>query len=120
MDLSSIFDYELALARLDGDRELFTDLVKLFLEESPKEFAAVAAALARQDASVLASAAHKLKGSVTQFCANRLLDSVKNLEKLGRAGELAAASPVCATVEHELAELQNALRATLNDRLREA
>lgn len=112
MDSSSIFNLEAALDRLDGDRELLADLIKLFLEESPKEFAAIAAALSRQDAAVLASAAHKLKGSVTQFCADRLFDSVKNLEQLGRAGDLAGAAPVCAAVEIQLAELQNALRTT--------
>ncbi len=64
----------------------------------------------RQDAAVLASAAHKLKGSVTQFCAARLLESVKKLELLGRAGDLVAAGPVCMAVETQLAELQNDLR----------
>jgi HPt (histidine-containing phosphotransfer) domain-containing protein len=120
MDSPSIFNYELALDRLDGDQELFADLVKLFLGESPKEFAAIAAAMSRQDAAVLASAAHKLKGSVTQFCADRLLDNVKNLEKLGRAGDLAAASSVCAAVEVQLCELQNALRTVIDARMREA
>ncbi len=113
MDGQDIFDLDEALARIDGDRELFATLVELFLEESPKEFAAALAALTRQDAPGLAAAAHKLKGSVMQFCAHRLLEQVKRLEELGRKGDIAAAGPVCTLVETGLAELHKALRAAI-------
>lgn len=110
MDTDQIFNLEEALSRVDGDRELLADLINMFLEESPKELASVRAAQARQDAAGLASAAHKLKGSVMQFCAQPLFESVKRLEVLGRAGDLTAAAPLCATVETQLIELQNILR----------
>jgi len=113
MDTQDSFNFDEALARIDGDRELFAALVEMFLEESPKEFAAAQAALTRQDATGLASAAHKLKGSVLQFCAPRLLEQVKRLEELGRKGEVATAGPLCTLVQTGLAELHHALKAAI-------
>lgn len=110
MDTTAVFDLPEALARIDGDRELFLTLADLFLQESPKEFAAVRAALSSHDSAGLARAAHKLKGSVMQFCAPRLFGSTKHLEELGRQGRLAAAEPVCTEVARQLAELHDALR----------
>ncbi len=113
MDTTAVFDLSEALARVDGDQELFVTLAELFLQESPKEFAAVRAALSGHDSAGLASAAHKLKGSVIQFCAPRLFESVKHLEALGRQENLAAASSVCAAVDTQLAELHDALRQVM-------
>jgi hypothetical protein len=44
------------------------------------------------------------------MCAPRLFECVKRLEELGRQGELAEASPVCAEIETRLAEVHVALR----------
>ncbi len=58
----------------------------------------------------MTAAAHKLKGSVIQMSAPRLFECAKRLEELGRQGELAEASSVCADVEACLAEVHAALR----------
>jgi HPt (histidine-containing phosphotransfer) domain-containing protein len=110
MDKTAVLDLSEALSRADGDQDLFLVLAELFLQESPKEAAAARAALERQDGAGLASAAHKLKGSVMQMCAPRLFESAKRLEALGRRGEFAEASSVCAEVETRLAEVHAALR----------
>ena len=99
-----------ALNRVDGDQDLFLTLAQILLDESPKEAVAARAALERQDGAGLAAAAHKLKGSVMELCAPRLFESAKRLEELGRQGEFAAASSVCADVETRLAEVHAALR----------
>lgn len=110
MGTAVVFNLEDALARVEGDQELFLTLVELFLQESPKESAAIRTALACHDSAGLTAAAHKLKGSVLQFCAPRLYETTKRLEELGRQGDLAGAAPVCTTVEKELAELHAAFR----------
>jgi HPt (histidine-containing phosphotransfer) domain-containing protein len=110
MDETAVLDLPEALSRADGDQSLFLTLARLFLQESPKEAAAARAALGRQDCAGLVEAAHKLKGSVMEMCAPRLLESAKRLEELGRQGELAEASSVCAEVETRLAEVHAALR----------
>jgi HPt (histidine-containing phosphotransfer) domain-containing protein len=110
MDHTMALNIPEALNRVDGDQDLFLTLAKIFLDESPKETVAARAALERQDGAGLAAAAHKLKGSVVELCAPRLFESAKRLEELGRQGELAEASSVCADVETRLAEVHAALR----------
>ena len=110
MGKTMVLDLFEALNRADGDQDLFLTLAQLFLQESPKEAAAARAALERQDGAGLAAAAHKLKGSVMELCAPRLIESAKRLEELGRQGEFAEASSVCADVETRLAEVHAALR----------
>ena len=110
MDKTAVLDLSEALSRADGDQDLLINLAALFLEESPKEAAAARAALGQQDQGSLVAAAHKLKGSVLQICAPRLVESAKRLEELGRRGEFAEASSVCADVETRLAEVHAALR----------
>mgnify|MGYP001190492972 FL=1 len=110
MDKTSVLDLSEALNRVDGDQDLFFTLAGLFLQESQKEAAAIRVALGKQDGAGLAAAAHKLKGSVIEMCAPRLFERAKRLEELGRQGELAEASSVCADVETSLAEVHDALR----------
>ncbi|MBI3808278.1 MAG: Hpt domain-containing protein [Nitrospirae bacterium] len=110
IDKMAVLDLSEALSRVDGDQDFFLTLAEIFLQESPKEAAAARAALERQDGAGLAAAAHKLKGSVMQMCAPGLFESAKRLEELGRRGEFAEASSVCAEVEPRLAEVHAALR----------
>jgi HPt (histidine-containing phosphotransfer) domain-containing protein len=110
MDHTMVLNLPEALNRVDGDRDLFLTLAKIFLDESPKEAVAARAALERLDGAGLAAAAHKLKGSVMELCAPRLFESAKRLEELGRQGEFAEASLVCADVETRLTEVHAALR----------
>lgn len=88
MDKTAVLDLPEALNRVDGGQELFLTLAELFLQESPKEAAAIRATLQRQDCAGLVVAAHKLKGSVIQMCAPRLFECAKRLEELGRQGSL--------------------------------
>ena len=113
MDETVVLDHSEALSRADGDRDFFLTLATLFLQESPKDAAAARAALDRQDQAGLVAAAHKLKGSVVEICAPRLFESAKRLEELGRRGEFAEASSVCADVETRLAEVHAALRGLI-------
>jgi len=110
MDRTMALNLSEALNRVDGDQDLFLTLAQMFLEQSPKEVVAARAALERQDGAGLAAAAHKLKGSVMELCAPRLIESSKRLEELGRLGKFSEASSVCADVETRLAEVHVALR----------
>ena len=110
MDKTAVLDHFEALSRVDGDRDLFLTLARLFLQESPKEAAAAREALGLQDGAGLVAAAHKLKGSVMELCAPRLFESAKLLEELSRQGKFANEMLVCADVEARLAEVHTALR----------
>ncbi|HJT18898.1 MAG TPA: Hpt domain-containing protein [Nitrospira sp.] len=110
----SIFDLDQALTRVDGDRGLFADLVDMFLRESPKDVGALRAALHRGDSRGVVSAAHKLKGSLMQFCADSVLATAQRMEELGRSDEAGAAAALMVTVETQMLELQDALRRAVD------
>jgi HPt (histidine-containing phosphotransfer) domain-containing protein len=110
METTAVINVAEALSR--GEKQVLVSIrpARLFLQESPKEAAAVRATLERQDCAGLTAAAHKLKGSVIRMSAPRLFEYAKRLEELRRQGELAEASSVCADVKACLAEVHDALR----------
>jgi two-component system, sensor histidine kinase and response regulator len=107
----TVLDHKLALARLDGDEALLTDLARLFLEEGPKMLNAVQVALADKDAARLERAAHSLKGAVSTFAAQAAFDAALKLERLGRAGELEESQKVYAALESQIQRLRVALES---------
>jgi histidine phosphotransfer protein HptB len=114
MSQDTIFSLDEALARVDHDRDIFQMVAELFLEHGPKDLAEAQAALAAQDAAALARSAHRLKGAILQFCAPAALDATKQLEELGKAGDLKSAVEVCAKLEMELLRLVAGLRDVLD------
>lgn len=113
MRRNPVFDYDEALRRVDQDLETLLALVELFVEQGPKELAAIKAAMEARDPAAVARSAHRLKGSVMQFCAPATFEATKKLEELGKAGNLAEASEACAKLELELGRLLGELRRTL-------
>lgn len=113
MSHDMVFSLEQALARVDHDSEIFHTMAEIFVEQGVKDLADTRAALASQDAAGLARAAHRLKGAILQFCAPAVLEATRELEELGKAGNLEAAVAVCATLETELLRLLAALRQQL-------
>lgn len=108
-----VFDYDEALRRVDQDLETFLTLVELFVEQGPKDFASIKAAVELKNSDAVAKSAHRLKGAVLQFCAPATFEAAKKLEALGKAGNLSEAGEACARLELELGQLLDELRRTL-------
>ena len=90
---------------IGGDREAFKDLVQSFLDEGPELVNRLQRAVAANEADALRRAAHTLKGSAADFGAVTLTRLCREIEALGRAGEVAAAS---VKVEEAVREYQKA------------
>lgn len=103
------FDLTEALARVDGDHELLTEMAELFLEESPRFVKDIRTAVERGDTQTLTYAAHTLKGSVGNFAATEAAEAARQLEQMGRKGDLAGADRELARLEAALARLAPAL-----------
>jgi two-component system sensor histidine kinase/response regulator len=108
------------MARLGDDRELFTDIVHLFLEDCPLQLAAIRRAIDRRDAETLRTAAHALKGAAASLSAARVFAAAATLERLGAESRLDAADVAWRTLSAETAELLLALRRLDQMRLSEA
>ncbi len=80
---ASSVDRRALLKRVSGDRQLFAEVVQLFLEDCPHRLAAVKAAVDRRDAEALRKEAHALKGVAGNLCASGLFAAARTLEQLG-------------------------------------
>lgn len=95
LDPSSVLDMAVveALRGLDadGEDELFTELVSLFVDDAARLVAQIEAALSTGDAATLERSAHTLKSSSASLGAARLSEVCFELEKRGRARDLEGA-----------------------------
>jgi two-component system sensor histidine kinase/response regulator len=100
---------ESMLKRLEGDSQLLTELVQLFLEEGPQLLEAMRKALQQGDMHTLGRSAHSMKGALGNFLADTAVSAASQLEGDAKRGDLEAATAGLATlevvVERLLAEL---------------
>ena len=82
------FDSDELLERIEGDRVLFMDVVRIFLEDTPGLISALKAGVATGNADVVEKTAHAIKGSCAMISAKRLERLAHELETMGRNGKL--------------------------------
>ena len=99
------FDVEALLAQVEGDRELLTELVDLFILESPAALAEIRRSVEAADAPAVERAAHKLRGSVRNFGGHAAGEAALRLETLGRKGDLGGAGACVSSLEREVHRL---------------
>lgn len=85
-------DYDAALERTAGDRELLSQLMSMFLADG--SFVELKAAFDGDDCKAAFAAAHSLKGSSGMLGMTALFASASEITELLRAGDLAAAKTV--------------------------
>jgi len=108
-DGESVIDRELALKKLGGDEELFAEIIDLYLEDAPQVFSRLRHAVNAGDAEGVWKAAHRIKGSVGSLSATQAFAAARDLESVGREGDLAAVPVAFATLELEMERLEQAL-----------
>ncbi len=108
---SSVFNPQVALARVGGDEELLRELTEVFLADSPQWLNDLRKAAAASNAVDLRRAAHTIKGAVGYFGADEAAAAADRLQELGRAGDVAAAVAGVPELEQALERLSAALRA---------
>ena len=104
-----VLDLQEALDRVDGDRELLSEIAGLFLADADEMMDVVRKAVEAKDGPALHRAAHRLKGSVVTFAAAPAADAALVLELLGRDGQVDAAPEAFKRLEVEIARLVDAL-----------
>ena len=117
MNVAEIMNRRDALERFDGDEEFLKEIVQLFLDEASRMLAGVADAVRKRDAEGIAGTAHTLKGSVGNLCAEPTVEAARNLEMIGRQGDLDAARQAYAELEREMARLTPVLESIVDERL---
>ncbi len=107
--LEPVVDRQALLGRLEGDTQLLTEIVDLFIQSAPRLMREMKKCLTARDAQGVARAAHTLKGAVANFGAQAALEATLHLETLARENKLKSARAAWATLEKEIDRLKKAL-----------
>jgi HPt (histidine-containing phosphotransfer) domain-containing protein len=102
-------DRAVALERVGGDLQLLREIAQMFLDSAPDQMGDIRAALGAGDAKALERAAHTLKGCVCNFGADAAYERARNLEMIGRAGDLKPAQAAFRELESAIERLYPAL-----------
>jgi two-component system sensor histidine kinase/response regulator len=107
--IGAAYDLNQALARVEGDRELLREMIGLFFTQAQKLLPEIRTAGEGGDGNTLERSAHKLRGSMGSFVADRASAAALRLEIMGRTGEFVGAEEAITDLEHEVARLRGAL-----------
>jgi HPt (histidine-containing phosphotransfer) domain-containing protein len=108
------FDHTAALESTGGDRELFDEIARIFLEDAPRLKDQIKQAVSRGDAKALRRDAHMLKGSACHFAAPGVVIAAQDLELLGETENLDGAKAALVTLDSALERVLHALRDFLS------
>jgi two-component system, sensor histidine kinase and response regulator len=99
---SEVLDVTAALERVEGDRELLEELIRMFIEGSRATMQEMWQALGEKDAHRLDRLAHTMKGTSASLAANRVAEAALVLEMRARSGALENAGELIDSVQAEL------------------
>lgn len=97
------------------DNEFVGELIDTFLEDAPQLLAGLSAALETQDAEGFRRAAHSLKSNGASLGAISFSASAKELEMMGKAGDLSRAAEKVEGLRAEFERVSQALKGFANE-----
>ena len=104
-----LFDFDEAVRKCYGNRELFQDMVESLFDEADPLLDQMREALARGNGATLAAVAHRLKGTVVYLAAGPAADATRRVEQIGKSGALTEAARALGDLARELVALRRAL-----------
>jgi len=87
------------LERVEGDRELLAEMINLFVEDAPRQLAAMHDALQGGDLPVLERSAHSMKGAAGNLSAHATASAASQLEQNAKNGDAESAKTSLAILE---------------------
>ncbi len=104
------WDRATALARVEGDEALLSELVQVFLEEVPEQLRSMQQGLAAADCEVIERTAHTLKGELIYLGLTEIAEKAKEIEHQGRKRNLEAAAELLPDFNAQLLKAAAAMR----------
>ncbi|MGH9395383.1 MAG: PAS domain S-box protein [Terriglobia bacterium] len=105
----TILDRTKMLDRVGGDQELLAEMAQIYLEEYPAGLARLKEAVAARYARGVMQEAHALKGCVSNFGSDSVVEAAQALELMGRHEDLADAGEALIHLEGLLSRLAPAI-----------
>ena len=118
MSNSSPIDLDTLTTLLDavgGDPEFLVELLDEFFKDAPAQFRAMEEALSSANAEVFRRAAHSMKSNSANFGATTLSNLFKQLEELGKNGDLDHAASVFVEAEAEYQRVKPVLETVVKE-----
>ncbi|MGH1363439.1 MAG: Hpt domain-containing protein [Calditrichia bacterium] len=109
MNIDSVLDRQELYSRVDDDMELLQELIELFLEDYPQLMSEINESIQSENADGLKAAAHTLKGSVSNFCAQKAVDAALKLEISGSKQDFTSGVADFHTLKEAMDEVSQAL-----------
>ncbi len=103
----AVADFEKALQTMDNSRELFDEIVRIFLDDAPPHMQRIRDGMEQGDANAVRHSAHTLKGMAGIFAAERTVNAAQRVEKY--AGQDGCAEAV-AELEIAFRDLQDVIK----------
>jgi PAS domain S-box-containing protein len=111
LDRETLAQLVTSLGGGDEGREAVASLIDAFLDDGAAQMATLRAAVERGDADEAHRAAHTLKSNAATFGARSFSELCRELEALGRQGQLEAARPLLRQAENEWERVRSGLAA---------
>ena len=105
-----VWDRAAALARVERDEALLSELVQVFLEELPEQLNSIERGLATADFEVVERTAHTLKGELVYLGLSEIADKAKELEHQGHEHNSRAAVELFPDFKAQLRKIAAAMR----------
>jgi two-component system, sensor histidine kinase and response regulator len=99
---SSRLDMAAALERVEGDRDLLEELVRLFMDQCPGNMKEIRQAAEIGDADALQRVTHTVKGAAMNLGALKVSEAAGTLEDMVRSGDLARVSSLIENLGKEI------------------
>jgi len=109
-----IFDQASLLKRVNGDVELFHEMIELFLEQTPQQLNALNTALQAEDFVAINHHAHSLKGSARTIGANALSEAAFQLEIASKKSKLEGNDELLNKIVYEFEEFKRVAKSFKN------
>ncbi len=107
-----VLDVASVMSRFEGDMQLHQEVAEIFFEEDyPRLQSEVKSAIESGNGPALTCAAHSIKGLVGNLGAQLAYEKSRCLEVMGREGDMSAAGEAWIVLEHEIADLREAIAA---------
>jgi signal transduction histidine kinase/DNA-binding response OmpR family regulator/HPt (histidine-containing phosphotransfer) domain-containing protein len=97
----------------DGGSALLDEMIGMYLDEAPRHLSKLNVALLRQDAAEIGLVAHAFKSASQNVGANQLGELCRELERQGKAGEIADAADLVQALEKQFQAVRPLLLAEM-------
>jgi len=110
---TAVPEHDPIMDAVDGNRRLLARVSEAFAKQTPAAIETIRKAIERHDADSLFHAAHKLKGSVSNFPGVPALELAVQLERAAREGDFEQARALAPLLENAMSDLTRRIEAAL-------